>query len=53
MCGIAGFTNPGPDARDILAWMNAALGHRGPDSSGIAQQPYAFSAIFHQFDHTG
>jgi hypothetical protein len=21
-----------------------------PDSSGIAQQPYAFSAIFHQFD---
>ena len=34
MCGIAGFTNPGPDARDILAWMNAALGHRGPDSRG-------------------
>jgi asparagine synthase (glutamine-hydrolysing) len=32
MCGIAGFTNPGPDARNILAWMNAALGHRGPDS---------------------
>jgi len=29
-----GFTNPGPDARDILAWMNAAWGHRGPDSSG-------------------
>jgi asparagine synthase (glutamine-hydrolysing) len=34
MCGIAGFTNPGPDARRILAGMNAALGHRGPDGSG-------------------
>ena len=34
MCGIAGFTNPGPDARPILAAMNAALGHRGPDDSG-------------------
>ena len=35
MCGIAGFTNPGPDARPILAGMNAALGHRGPDGDGI------------------
>ena len=35
MCGIAGFTNPGPDARHILAGMNAALGHRGPDGNGI------------------
>lgn len=34
MCGIAGFTNPGPDARNILAGMNAALGHRGPDGNG-------------------
>jgi asparagine synthase (glutamine-hydrolysing) len=31
MCGIAGFTNPAPDAYRILAEMNAALGHRGPD----------------------
>src|SRR5271166_298456 len=35
MCGIAGFTNPRPDARRILAGMNAALGHRGPDGDGI------------------
>jgi asparagine synthase (glutamine-hydrolysing) len=34
MCGIAGFTNPGPDARIILGGMNAALGHRGPDGNG-------------------
>src|SRR6266566_3230327 len=35
MCGIAGFTNPGPDARHILAEMNAALDHRGPDGNRI------------------
>jgi asparagine synthase (glutamine-hydrolysing) len=35
MCGIAGYTNPGPDARRILAEMNVALGHRGPDGSGV------------------
>jgi len=34
MCGIAGFTSPGHDARRILAGMNAALAHRGPDGSG-------------------
>jgi asparagine synthase (glutamine-hydrolysing) len=34
MCGIAGFTNPAPNAHVILAEMNAALGHRGPDGSG-------------------
>ncbi len=35
MCGIAGFTGPAPDAHRILAEMNAALGHRGPDGNGI------------------
>jgi asparagine synthase (glutamine-hydrolysing) len=35
MCGIVGFTNPGPDARQILVGMNGALRHRGPDGSGI------------------
>lgn len=35
MCGIAGFTNPGADARRILGEMNAALAHRGPDGNGI------------------
>src|SRR5947209_13084629 len=35
MGGIAGFTSPGPDARQILAGMNGALRHRGPDGSGI------------------
>ena len=35
MCGIAGFTNPGPDAHRILAGMNAALAHRGPDGNGV------------------
>ena len=34
MCGIAGFTNPGPDARNILGRMNATLAHRGPDGNG-------------------
>jgi len=34
MCGIAGFTSPGPNARRIVAGMNAALAHRGPDGSG-------------------
>jgi asparagine synthase (glutamine-hydrolysing) len=32
MCGIAGFTRPGPDARRILAAMNTAIAHRGPDA---------------------
>ena len=35
MCGIAGFTNPAPDAHPVLAEMNAALGHRGPDGAGV------------------
>lgn len=35
MCGIAGFTAPGPDARRLIAAMNRALAHRGPDGSGI------------------
>ena len=35
MCGIVGFTTPGPGAQRILAAMNAALVHRGPDGSGV------------------
>src|SRR5579863_3582747 len=35
MCGIAGFTAPGPEPRRILAAMNGALAHRGPDGSGM------------------
>jgi asparagine synthase (glutamine-hydrolysing) len=35
MCGIAGFTNPAAGARQILSQMNAVLGHRGPDGSGV------------------
>jgi asparagine synthase (glutamine-hydrolysing) len=34
MCGIAGFTAPGPDAACLLAAMNRALAHRGPDGNG-------------------
>lgn len=34
MCGIAGFTQPGPGAERILREMNAALAHRGPDANG-------------------
>ena len=35
MCGIAGFTAPGLDAHEVLAAMNRALAHRGPDGSGM------------------
>jgi asparagine synthase (glutamine-hydrolysing) len=35
VCGIAGFTAPGPEARRVLTSMNAALSHRGPDGSGL------------------
>lgn len=35
MCGIAGFTQPQPNAEQILHAMNAALAHRGPDGKGI------------------
>ncbi len=34
MCGIAGFTAPGPEAKAVLGAMNRALAHRGPDGSG-------------------
>ena len=34
MCGIAGFTAPGPDAERVIARMNRALAHRGPDGRG-------------------
>jgi asparagine synthase (glutamine-hydrolysing) len=34
MCGITGFTAPGGEAEAILARMNRALAHRGPDGSG-------------------
>jgi asparagine synthase (glutamine-hydrolysing) len=35
MCGIAGFTAPGRDARQVLAAMNRRLAHRGPDGVGV------------------
>ncbi len=34
MCGIAGFTAPGHDAELVIAAMNCALAHRGPDGNG-------------------
>src|SRR3954468_21300338 len=34
MCGIAGFTQPEGDARQIIAAMNDAIAHRGPDADG-------------------
>jgi asparagine synthase (glutamine-hydrolysing) len=34
MCGICGFTAPDLEAPHILAAMNRALAHRGPDGSG-------------------
>ena len=30
---------------------SAGAHYASPDSSGIAQQPFDFSTIFHQFDH--
>jgi asparagine synthase (glutamine-hydrolysing) len=35
MCGIAGFTAPGPEVRDVLRAVDRALAHRGPDGSGV------------------
>jgi asparagine synthase (glutamine-hydrolysing) len=35
MCGIAGFTASGPEARAIVAAMNRALAHRGPDADCV------------------
>ncbi len=34
MCGIAGFTAPGPDAEAILRRMTGRMAHRGPDGRG-------------------
>src|ERR1700730_13266606 len=34
MCGLAGFTGPGADAKAIVGAMIAGLAHRGPDGSG-------------------
>ena len=35
MCGIAGFTAPGREAKVVVAQMTRALAHRGPDASGV------------------
>lgn len=35
VCGIVGFSLPGPEERGVLGAMNRALAHRGPDASGI------------------
>jgi asparagine synthase (glutamine-hydrolysing) len=35
VCGIAGFTTPGPDALQWVTAMNAAQVHRGPDGQGV------------------
>src|SRR5215468_10594214 len=40
MCGIAGFTAPGPGAHDVVRSMNRALLHRGPDGSGVFVDPH-------------
>ena len=40
MCGIAGFTAPGPGAHDVVGAMNRALLHRGPDGSGVFVDPH-------------
>lgn len=34
MCGIAGFTDPGPDAPVTITAMTDAIAHRGPDAKG-------------------
>ncbi len=39
MCGIAGFTDPGPEASRTLAAMAGALAHRGPDAEGRFLDP--------------
>lgn len=35
MCGLAGFTSPGPEAGQVLSAMSDALRHRGPDADGV------------------
>jgi asparagine synthetase B (glutamine-hydrolysing) len=44
MCGIAGFTLQGPEARGVLGAVNRALTHRGPDASGILSMRASRSA---------
>jgi asparagine synthase (glutamine-hydrolysing) len=34
VCGIAGFSAPGPDAATVLSDMLTAIAHRGPDGTG-------------------
>ena len=43
MCGIAGFVTNQPERPDpsILTRMLAAIRHRGPDGSGVYQDPFA------------
>lgn len=46
MCGITGFLGPGD--RNDLAHMMSALAHRGPDGSGVYQEPDAGLFLGHQ-----
>jgi asparagine synthase (glutamine-hydrolysing) len=39
MCGIAGYFRTAPGAKPDLAAMTQALAHRGPDDSGLYEEP--------------
>lgn len=34
MCGLVGFTDPGPDAEDVIRAMMSTIRYRGPDACG-------------------
>jgi asparagine synthase (glutamine-hydrolysing) len=49
MCGINGFAGDfGPEPADMLARMNAAIAHRGPDDDGIYIDPTGTLGLGHR-----
>ncbi len=54
---LVDYANNDPDVAMLSLWSvardngnSAAANHASPDSSGIAQNPYEFAGIFHQYD---
>jgi asparagine synthase (glutamine-hydrolysing) len=49
MCGINGFAGDfGHDPAELLARMNAAVAHRGPDDGGVFVDPAGRAGLGHR-----